>query len=348
VRQEAAEKIMMCLAGRGIDDPDIMQDIIIVLSEYEVTPRETSVAVRSEDKNKYFMQKFIVAKTVKGCTDRTVQAYRKEVWKILLDIGKPADEITADDIRLYLALRQKRDKVSKRTVGNELRYISSFFSYLHTEELIPRNPVAKIDRIKYDKPKKSAFTEMDVEKIRSACLNAREAAIIELFLSTGCRVSELAMVLLADIKGDKLIVHGKGQKDRTVYLNVKAQMALQLYISERNDKNPYLFPRGISVTKTSIYGNPALWYKNPEYVETDGHTDKCSIESIVRKIGKRAGVEKCHPHRFRRTCATFALRRGMPIEQVSKMLGHESIETTQIYLDLSEEELEQAHRKYVV
>lgn len=168
-------------------------------------------------------------------------------------------------------------------------------------------------------------------------------------MSTGCRVTELSMIRIDDLKEDKLIVHGKGQKDRTVYLNAKAQMAVKKYVQEREDSNPYLFPKGIWMdgAKGMKRKEQGMWYKHPEYVQ-EGCTDKSSLESVVRKIGRRAGVEKCHPHRFRRTCATFALRRGMPLVQVSKMLGHENIDTTQIYLDLSEEELEQAHKKYVV
>lgn len=164
-------------------------------------------------------------------------------------------------------------------------------------------------------------------------------------------MTELVNILLSDINGDEILIHGKGEKDRIVYLNAKAQWALNEYLEERTDSNHYLFPGGSFMT---INQRPSKkrkdlreWYKDPEMVDESRHIDKCTIESMIRKIGRKAGV-KAHPHKFRRTCATFALRRGMPIEQVSKMLGHESIETTQIYLDLSEQDLKEAHKKYVI
>ncbi len=345
MRQEVADRIMMSLAGRGISDADIARDLVIILSDYEITPRETAVAARCGDRNRYFMQKFMVAKTVKGCTDRTLKLYRTEIWRILSNIGKPADEITADDIRLYLALRQKRDGISRTTANNELRYLRSFFGWLSVEELVPRNPVAKIEPIKCEKSKKSAFTELEVEKLRDACLNTWETAVLETLLSTGCRVTELVNIRIDDLENGQLVVHGKGNKDRTVYLNAKALIAVDKYLRERGDSNPWLFPGG-------FFGSPRNdarnWYKYPERVDRERHCDIGSIRSKMGSVGKRAGVQNVHPHRFRRTCATFALRRGMPIEQVSKMLGHEQIGTTQIYLDLSEEDLRQAHKKYVI
>ena len=345
MRQEVMERIMLSLSKRGITDTSISQDLIIILSDYEITTRETAIAVRCEDRNKYCLQKFLVAKTVKGCTDRTLHLYKKEIWKILEDINKTVDEITADDVRLYLALRQKRDGVTKRTADNELRYLRSFFGYLTAEEVITKNPVAKIDRIKCDKLKKKAFTEMEVERIRDACENTWETAVIEMLLSTGCRVTELVNIKIEDIEKDQLIVHGKGNKDRVVYLNAKAVVAIEKYMADRKDNNAYLFPGGFFATVRADCKN---WYKYPDRVDLERHCNIGTIQSKIRKIGRRASVVQAHPHKFRRTCATFALRRGMPIEQVSQMLGHEQIGTTQIYLDLTEEDLKQAHKKYVV
>lgn len=345
MRQELLEKILMYLTGIGVTDKDIGLNLTIILSNYEITARETAVAVRSEDKNKYFLQKFIIAKTVQGCSDRTIQLYGTELQRILENIEKPADEIQTDDIRLYLALRQKRDKVTKVTANNELRYLSSFLSFLAGEDLIPKNPALRIDKIRCEKTTKKAFTELEVEKLRDTCNNTWETAVVELLLSTGCRVSELVNIKTADIEGDQLIVHGKGNKDRIVYLNAKAIMAVNKYLADRKDKNIYLFPGGFFQAPRKDCKN---WYKYPERVDPKRHCDKGTIEAKIRKLGKRANVQRAHPHKFRRTCATFALRRGMPIEQVSKMLGHEDIGTTQIYLDLSQEDLKQAHKKYVI
>lgn len=351
MREELINKILMIMQSENIGTEainEIHNELVILFNDYEVQERETAVAVRNEDINIRCLKKFLIAKSVAGRTDQTIDYYKKILSRILDDINKSVDEITTDDIRYYLALRQRRDCISTTTAKNEMRCLSSFFAFLTAEELVAKNPCLKIEPIKEEKKQKKAFTELEVEQIRAACNCARETAIVELLMSTGCRVTELCTILLSDITGDRLIVHGKGRKDRTVYLNAKAQMALQFYVGERKDKNPYLFPKGASVTEANFCGKKELWYQNPECVLPDEHVDKGSIEKTVRKIGRRAGVEKVHPHRFRRTCATFALRRGMPIEQVSKMLGHEKIETTQIYLDLSEEELHQAHKKYVI
>ena len=187
--------------------------------------------------------------------------------------------------------------------------------------------------------------------MRSHANSEKEKLIIEVLLSTGCRVSELVNILITDIDGERVLVHGKGEKERYVYLNAKAMLAIESYMSQRRDRNPYLLPRMKSVREISHKRKKEeykdLW-KDPENICDEGHIDKGTVEQTTRRIAERAGVEKANPHKFRRTCATMALRRGMPIEQVSRMLGHEEIATTQIYLDLSEDELEQAHKKYVV
>jgi site-specific recombinase XerD len=207
----------------------------------------------------------------------------------------------------------------------------------------------KVDSVKVQKIKKKAFTDIEVEKLRESCRTAMETALVEVLLSTGCRVSEVSAIQISEINEDKVLVHGKGNKDRVVYLNAKAQIALTKYLAERSDMNPYLFPQGVWLAhdrKAKNKQNP-FWYRRPDLVG-EGKRDNGAFEATVRRLGKRAGVENVHPHRFRRTCATMALRRGMPLELVSKMLGHEQIVTTQIYLDLSEHELEEAHKKYVV
>jgi site-specific recombinase XerD len=211
----------------------------------------------------------------------------------------------------------------------------------------------KVDAIKETKRKKKAYSLLDLEKIRIGCRSNRERAIVEFLASTWCRVTEACEVKISDIQDGKVTVHGKGDKYRECYLNARAQLALEMYLNERKDDNPYLFCKSTMKwaewTRKKITNEDALhWYANPEYVDDVEPIDKSSIEHIVRNIGKRVGVDKVHPHRFRRTGATMALRAGMPLTTVSKLLGHESIETTQIYLDVSDEELEAAHRKYVV
>lgn len=187
--------------------------------------------------------------------------------------------------------------------------------------------------------------------MRGALRTNRDRAMFEILLSTGCRVSELANIKLKEITGNEVLVHGKGQKDRTVYLNAKALYALESYLNERNDANPYLFASGFFNMHRKRKGisqqKAREWYMRKSEVSEDKPISTGAIESNIRKLGQRVGV-KAYPHKFRRTCATFALRRGMSIEQVSQMLGHESIETTQIYLDISEQDLKEAHRKFVM
>lgn len=352
-REELRQKLCMVLIRSGVEEAEIEVDAI--LGDYEIQNRTTEIALLQEDRNEYLFKKFLTAKIVKGCTDRTIDYYKKILNFIFDRIHKTVDDVTTDDIRYYLAIRQKRDGITKTTANNELRVLSSFYQYLQSDDIVLKNPTLKIEKIKERKKKKSAFTEIEIEKIRDATRNTRERAIVEVLLSTGCRVGELVNIKIRDIEGDKIVVHGKGEKDRTVYLNAKAIVSLERYLDERSDKNPYLLCGGFYTQNDSgvmrKYQNSKKgeWYRNPELVSSDRHVDKGTIEQLMRKLKKRSGIESaCYPHKFRRTCATMALRRGMPIEQVSKMLGHESIETTQIYLDLNEDDMMLAHKKYVV
>ena len=349
-REEIVNQLIMWASGHGIPPLESKYDLYMILSGVEIMRRCTEVAELKEDRNEMLLKKFLVVKNVKGCTPRTIEFYGKEIHKILDTIGKTVDDVTADDIRLYMAKRLKVDRVSEVTVGNEQRALSSFFNWLYTEELIKKNPISKVELIKSRKTKKKALTEMEIEQLRSAAQGEREKAIIEILLSTGCRVSELVQIKRDNIDGNRILVIGKGNKERYVYLNARAQFALEKYIEERKDVNPYLFPSGKNVVKMPHNGLPPKeminWWKNPKNIR-DGHADKSTVEAAMRKIAKLAGVERANPHKFRRTCATMALRRGMPIEQVSKMLGHEQLTTTQIYLDLTEDELALAHKKYV-
>lgn len=348
MKTEIINSILCMLQGYGVDTDEIENKLYLIMKDCTITPTETALAIRNEMLNDTLVKRFIAAKMVKGCTQKTIKLYSTEIPKIIMRIGKSVPDITADDIRLYIAVRLQQDKVMKATIDNEIRYLRTFYAFLIAEELVTKNPMLKIEKIRSEKKKKHAFTELDCEKLRNACRTALEKCVIELLLSTGCRVSELVQMRIDEIDGDKITVHGKGEKDRTVYFNAKAQIALNNYLAERKDTNPYLFPKGYwnNTQKLGVNDSP-YWYRNPDAI-ADGHRDGGGIEAMMRSLGKRAGVENCHPHRFRRTCATFALRRGMALEQVSRMLGHANIATTQIYLDLTEDELRQAHAKYVV
>lgn len=332
---------------------DIKAQFTIILSNYEVESRNTEIVVRDDDKNARYLAMFLASKAAGGRTEKTLHTYKSYLMKQLDAIGKPADEVTADDIKLYLAKKLRVDKVSKVSADNERRMLSTFYSWMHNNEYILRNPMNKVELMKYSKPKKKAFTDMEVEQIRMASRSERETAIIELLLSTWCRVSELCAMKIEELDTDKIVVHGKGEKDRMVFLNAKAQLALAKYLEKRNDNNPYIFPKAAwsgDVTKFTK-GVPRekqnKWYEFPELVDSSEPCDKGTVEGIVRDIGKRAKVKKTHPHRFRRTGATFALRAGMDIMTISKLLGHANVAVTQVYLDINDEDLENEHGKYV-
>lgn len=335
---------------------DLRFKLDIELANYEVTKRCTELAILTEGKNEAILKKFIAAKLAEGRTARTLKFYKNSLIFFFGRVDKDFDQITADDIRLFLAIRVNQDNVSKVTANNERRAISAFYSWLQIEEIVFKNPMRKIGPMKVNKKPKKAFSELEVELIRNACCNARETALVELLLSTWCRVSEVSQIKLTDMEEDKILVHGKGEKDRTVYLNAKTRVALNNYLRERTDTNPYLFAKAkyagnvkmMSVAnKGRKFKDAADWYKKKDLVDDIEHIGYGTIEGIIRKIGKSAGVENTHPHRFRRTGATMALRAGMPLTTVSKILGHAGIGVTQIYLDVSDAELEEAHRKFV-
>lgn len=355
MRNELETRIMnMLFAYRNnIPFEDIKAQITIILSEYEVEKRKTEVALYEENKNKKYIALFLASKAAGGRTERTLHAYKTYLVKIFDRIGKNADEITADDIKLYLAQKLRVDKICKTSVDNERRALSSFYGWMLNNEYIAKNPMNKVEVMKYAKPKKYALSDIEVEKLRAVCRTERELMILEVLLSTWCRVSELCGIKIEEIEGDKIVVHGKGEKDRTVFLNAKAQLAIEKYLAKRKDKNPYLLPKSAYSGNIKAFAkgrkkeNQSKWYEDPLMVDDTEQCDKGTIESIVRDLGKRAGVSNVHPHRFRRTGATFAMRAGMPIMTVSKLLGHANIAVTQVYLDINDEDLENEHGKYV-
>lgn len=267
------------------------------------------------------MEKFLDAKRLQGCTEQTLTRYRWTLEHAQQHIGKPMQNVTAQDIRDYIAERIERDCISKITANGELMILRTLYTWARDEQIIKQNPMEHIKRIKVPKVQKEAFSEDECERLRQACRNVKETAIIEVLLSTGCRVGELVGIKNADIHDGKAIVHGKGQKDRLVYFTGRAMKAIEAYQHD-----------GVYLIRGHC---------------TDKPITTRAVDHIVTEIGKRADVPHTHPHRFRRTCATRALRAGMPLALVSKMLGHADIKTTQIYLDIREADLEAAHRRYV-
>lgn len=359
-RDDLMIKLQQILADYDIPPDDLRSRLYIALEPYEITERSTELVVADEESIEKYVRRFLISKRVSGRTVRTLQAYETALKAFFRECPKIPTEVNPDDIKMFLAVKEVRDGVGKVYQKHLFRCISSFYDWMTKEEYIARNPFNKIESIKLPKAKKPAFTEMDIERLRNAIPpnDSRLALAFELLLSTWCRVSELTCMKISEFSENKasVIVHGKGQKDRTCYLNARTKLALERYLNLRNDSIDWLFPSstfdayGSNCISVAMKGTPqeelVNWWQQKDFVKNQP-LDKCSIESKIRKLGKAAGIEHTHPHRFRRTGATFALRRGMPIEQVSKLLGHESIETTQIYLDISENELEQGHKKYV-
>lgn len=322
----------MCVSFLSPDQIRQVSGVLsIALRDCKITKEETALSTQFAISNEEYVKRFLALKMVKGCSQKTIKAYGQCYITFFSMITKPVPNIEANDIRGYLAVRERRDGVSKATLDNELRYLRSFFHTMLAEEYITKDPTLKIDKIKAPKKVKKPFTELELEKIRAACRNEKQRAIVEVLYSTGCRVGELVGMDRDDIDGEQIIVHGKGSKDRICYLNPRARLALDAYLKTRTDYYPALF----------IGENVATGAISERIADS-------SVEAMMRRIGKRAGVENVHPHRFRRTAATLALRRGMPIDQVSKMLGHEQINTTQVYAITDQYDLKRSHEKYMI
>ena len=322
-REILASDIYDILVKHDCLTEEIKQMIVIILDRYEVQHRTTDMVVADPNDNANMIRRFMVAKKVSGRSDKTIEQYVRALKKFISVTGKQLLEITPDDFRLYMAHRMIDDGTKGVTLINERNYISTFYDWAVSTELITRNPIKMTDPIKAAAVPKKAFSEIECERIRSACKTLKEKAVIETLFSTACRVSELSSIKTQDIDGNRILICGKGNKYAQVYLTPKAVYAIETYIESRTDSNPYLIPG------------------------RTGRTSNRSIEKMLKTIGDRAGVENVHPHRFRRTSATMALRHGMSIEMVSKMLRHERLETTMIYLDLDDRELQYQHQKYV-
>lgn len=347
--EELSTRLAVWIAGRTGDRlHDVQAELEILMRDFDVTPKSRDLVLYEGNVNESLIKRFLVIKKLAGCTDRTIEMYGNSLNMMFRYIRSNATETTSDEIRLAVAYKIK-EGCSNVTVNNYLRAMSSFYSWLMKEGIITVNPLTRVDMPKVRREKKSAFDEMDIEKMRANLKTDMRRAIFEVLLSTGCRVTELVTIKLSDIDEGTVRVLGKGNKYRDVYLNAKAQLAVANYMGKRKDDNPYLFP-------SAIYGGKRLqgakkisptWYEDPDLVTAGEHFSQASVEGYIRHLGHISGVENAHPHRFRRTCATLALRKGMPLELVSKMLGHENLNTTKIYLDLSNEDVKRAHERFV-
>lgn len=271
---------------------------------------------------------FIAAKRLEGCSERTLGYYHATLCKFFHAVGKPISLMTTGDIREYLSVRQKEKNLSKVTMDNIRRIFSSFFSWLEDEDLIRKSPVRRIRKVRAETLIKETLTDENLEVLRDSCIEPRDLAMIDLLASTGIRVGELVKMNRQDIdfQERQCVVFGKGNKEREVYFNARAKIHLLHYINSRADDNPALF--------VSLHA--------PHTRMTIG-----GIETRLRAVGALAKVHHVHPHKFRRTMATMAIDKGMPIEQVQRLLGHVRVDTTLHYAQVNQHNVKQAHRKFI-
>ena len=298
-----------------------LQEVLIRnLSENE--PERTDIT------NGQYLKMFLDAKKVEGCSDRTIQYYRVTIEHLLNDVDKPIRKLDTEEIREYLSDYQKTNNCSKVTIDNIRRNLSSFFSWLEEEDYILKSPMRRIHKIKTKQPVKEVISDEAIEQLRDNCGCSRDLAMIDLLYSTGIRVGELVNLNIKDIdfEARECVVFGKGDKERRVYFDAKAKLHLQEYIDSRNDDNPALF-----VTLDSPYDRLKI----------------SGVEIRIRELGRKLNLTKIHPHKFRRTMATRAIDKGMPIEQVQKILGHSQIDTTMQYAMVNQNNVKASHQKFI-
>ncbi len=278
--------------------------------------------------NYEYLKMFLEAKQIEGCSERTIKYYKVTIEHLLKNVQNPIRKITTERMREYLVDYQKINNCGKTTVDNIRRNISSFFSWLEEEDYILKSPMRRIHKIKTKKAVKNVITDEEIEKLRDNCKNLRDTAMIDLLYSTGIRVGELVKLNIEDINFSEreCIVFGKGDKERKVYFDAKSKIHLKNYIDSRKDNNPALF-----VTLNAPYDRLKI----------------SGVEIRIRELGRLLNLEKIHPHKFRRTMATRAIDKGMPIEQVQKILGHSQIDTTMQYAIVNQNNVKASHRRYI-
>ena len=278
--------------------------------------------------NQEYLNKFLEAKKIEGCSERTIKYYKLTVEQLLKKVLHPIRKVTTEQMREYLVDYQKINNCGKTTIDNVRRNISSFFSWLEEEDYILKSPMRRIHKIRAEKLVKNVITDEDIERLRDGCDCLRDVAMIDLLYSTGIRVGELVRLNRADINFSEreCVVFGKGDKERRVYFDAKSKIHLINYLKSRIDDNPALF---VSLDKP--YNRLKI----------------SGVEIRLRQLGRKLHLDRVHPHKFRRSMATRAIDKGMPIEQVQIILGHSQIDTTMQYAIVNQNNVKAAHRKYI-
>lgn len=297
------------------------------LCGYDIRKKETAVMCTNQNGQNY-LQVFLDSFRQNGKSEGTIEQYQLHLSRLLAYLGKNVQEVEDDDLIDYMHKYKAIRQVSGRYLNNMRLVFNSFFRWLQRRKIILRNPVDGLEPIKYRQKVKKPLSPQELEKVRCACERERDLAIVEFLYSSAVRVSELTALNRDDIRweSDDVMVLGKGNKEREVYLNARAHYHLRQYLDSRTDDNPALF----------------VSLKAPHERLT-----KSGVEYILKRLGSHAQVENVHPHRFRRTSATDLLRMGMPIEQVQELLGHVKIETTRIYCTVTKEQVKASHRRYM-
>ena len=316
---------------------DILHDMSEVLSAKDLYALQIVLQKKLNTQNNQtypytnieYMDMFISAKRIEGCSERTLAYYKATIEHMLSIIVTPLRQVQTDDLRAYLAEYQLRNNCSKTTVDNIRRNLSSFFSWLEAEDYIIKSPIRRIHKIRTGSKVKETLSEECIEKLRDSCLQIRDLAMIDLLYSTGIRVGELVNLNINDINFEEreCIVYGKGNKQRKVYFDAKTKVHLKRYLEQRKGYSEALF-----VTLDSPF----------ERLKISG------VEIRLRKLGRLASLDqRVHPHKFRRSMATRAIDKGMPIEQVQKLLGHQQIDTTMHYAMVNQSNVKISHRKFI-
>ena len=297
----------------------------------DYTFRDINVSSKNNEEcsgNSELIDIFLSAKRVEGCSDKSMHYYRSTLNNAIRKIGKNIRHITTDDLRSYLNDYQLTSGATKVTVDNIRRILSSFFSWLEDEDYIVKSPVRRIHKVKVWKTVKETYSDEALEQMRDHCEGIRDLALIDLLASTGMRVGELVKLNRNDIdfENRECIVTGKGDKQRRVYFDARTKIHLQRYFAERIDDNPALF-----VSLLAPY----------DRLQISG------VEIRLRRLGRELNIPKVHPHKFRRTLATMAIDKGMPIEQVQHLLGHQSLDTTLQYAMVNQTNVKMSHRKFI-
>lgn len=298
------------------------------LQEVLLKQLSDKVQVKETIGNEDYLKLFLAAKKIEGCSERTIKYYQSTIEHMLTRIKVPVRKITTDEVRAYLVAYQQVNNCSKVTVDNIRRNISSFFSWLEEEDYILKSPMRRIHKIKTKTVVKEVISDETIELMRDHCTEIRDIAMIDMLYSTGIRVGELVNLNISDVNllQRECIVYGKGDKERRVYFDAKTKIHLQKYLDSRTDNNPALF-----VTLDSPHARLQI----------------SGVEIRLRNLGKQLGLARIHPHKFRRTMATRAIDKGMPIEQVQKILGHSQIDTTMQYAIVNQTNVKTSHQKYI-